>query len=230
MKKLQQIREENELLKERDDAEDRKIAVLIRAGLYDAKKIPLLKRAMDKDNTKISTTERKALLDLLDSLLNQVIQNKSVYQRVKTNLMGKDDLQEGATIKEKNPIIPTTIVLQRKSVRQFQDGLIGLYYARRIDKYVSIPFFEPASSVAIAAPVVNEDATIIDKLKFFSEQEGDHSLELMDGNKYTVTSTVANKIVSVYEAMNKDNKKKMEKMLNESVESFNKVKKFAARQ
>jgi hypothetical protein len=224
MKKLQQIREENELLKEREEIEDRKIATLIRAGLFDAKKIPMLKRAMDKDNTKITPTERKALLELLDSLMDQVLKNKGIYQKVRSALANRDELQE-ATVKEKNPIVPTVLVLQRKSVRQFPDGIVGLYYARRIDKYVSIPFFEPANPLAILP-----ENSIIDNLKIISEQEAEHSLTLMDGNKYTVTPTDANKIVSVYEAMNKDNKKKMEKMLNESVDSFNKVKKFAVRQ
>lgn len=224
MKKLQQIREENELLKEREEIEDRKIATLIRAGLFDAKKIPMLKRAMDKDNTKITPTERKALLELLDSLMDQVLKNKGIYQKVRSALANRDELQE-ATVKEKNPIVPTVLVLQRKSVRQFPDGIVGLYYARRIDKYVSIPFFEPANPLAILP-----ENSIIDNLKIISEQEAEHSLTLMDGNKYTVTPTDANKIVSVYEAMNKDNKKKMEKMLYESVDSFNKVKKFAVRQ
>jgi hypothetical protein len=219
MKNIKQIREEKELLEERDDSEDRKIATLVRAGLLDAKKLPLLKRAMDKDNTKITPVERRVLLDLLDNLLNQVTHNKGVFMKVRQSLSTKEEsLQED----KESRIIPNILVLQRKSVRQFQDGLVGLYYARKLDKYVSIPFFEPSKAI-----VAEDNTTNIEKLQTINEE-----CELMfeDGNKYSINSTVANKIVNVYEAMNKKNKKKMEKMLNESVESFNKVMNFAVRQ
>lgn len=225
MKKLQQIREEQELLKERDDSEDRKIATLVRSGLFDAKKLPMLKRAMDKDNTKITPTERKVLLDLLDSLLNQVTQNKGVFSKVRQSLMSnKDENLQEAKENNDSKTIPNILILQRKSVRQFQDGLVGLYYARKIDKYVSIPFFEPSK------PIVTENISNIDRMKTIKEDTEDCTLVFEDGNKYNITSTVANKIVNVYEAMNKKNKKKMEKMLNESIDSFNKVMNFAVRQ
>jgi len=45
----------------------------------------------------------------------------------------------------------------------------------------------------------------------------------------TINNTVAKKIVSLHESMNKKNKKKMEEMLNESATSFNKVLTFAVR-
>lgn len=225
MKKLQQIREEQELLKERDDTEDRKIATLVRAGLFDAKKLPMLKRAMDKENTKITPNERKVLLDLLDNLLNQVTQNKGVYMKVRQSLMtGKDENLHEAKDNKDSKTIPNILILQRKSVRQFQDGLVGLYYARKIDKYVSIPFFEPSQAV------VTESVSNIERLKTLNESAEGCTLVFEDGNKYDITSTVANKIVNVHEAMNKKNKKKMEKMLNESIESFNKVMNFAVRQ
>jgi hypothetical protein len=45
-----------------------------------------------------------------------------------------------------------------------------------------------------------------------------------------INSTVAKKILYVYESVNSTNKKTMEKMLSESAESFNKVLTFAIRQ
>lgn len=46
----------------------------------------------------------------------------------------------------------------------------------------------------------------------------------------TVSNIVAKKLVNVYESLNKDNKKKIENMLNESVSSFRKAINFAIRQ
>lgn len=225
MKKLKQIRENLEVLTEKEQSEDRKVANLVRAGLFDAKKLPMLKRALDKDNTKITPAERKVLLDLLDNLMGQVLQNKAVYQKVRQSLQNREENLQEAKIKDTSyPTIPNLLILQRRNVRQFPDGTVALYYARRIDKYVSIPFFEPNT------PIIAEDFSNLEKLKMVGEQGNDETLTFKDGNKYTINSTVANKILNVYESVNKTNKKKMEKMLSESVDSFNKVMKFAVRQ
>jgi hypothetical protein len=46
----------------------------------------------------------------------------------------------------------------------------------------------------------------------------------------TINNTIAQKIVSVHESLNKDNKKHLENMLGESVDSFKKIVNFAVRQ
>jgi len=43
----------------------------------------------------------------------------------------------------------------------------------------------------------------------------------------TINSTIAKKVIMVYESLNKKNKKQMEKMLNESADSFKKVISFS---
>ena len=45
MKNIKQIREHKVILAEREEAEDRKLSSLVRAGLFDSKKLPALKRA-----------------------------------------------------------------------------------------------------------------------------------------------------------------------------------------
>jgi hypothetical protein len=46
----------------------------------------------------------------------------------------------------------------------------------------------------------------------------------------TINNRVAKKVVAVYESLNRQNKKKVEKMLNEDALSFKKVINFAVRQ
>ena len=61
--------------------------------------------------------------------------------------------------------------------------------------------------------------------------EGITEMQLNIGeNPITINNTIAQKIVSVHESLNKDNKKQMENMLSESVESFKKIVNFAVRQ
>ncbi len=48
--------------------------------------------------------------------------------------------------------VPNIILLKRKSIRTFPDGLtVGLYYSEKLKRYVSIPF-DPNSIVDAGSP------------------------------------------------------------------------------
>ncbi|CAB4211253.1 hypothetical protein UFOVP1418_234, partial [uncultured Caudovirales phage] len=86
MKKIERIREDYDIITEKDDSDTRKLTSLVRAGLFDQNKLPMLKRALQKDPSKLTMAERKALLELLDSLMSQVLHSQSVYSKVKQNV------------------------------------------------------------------------------------------------------------------------------------------------
>jgi hypothetical protein len=65
--------------------------------------------------------------------------------------------------------------------------------------------------------------------KMVSEGTTEMQLNICE-NSITINNTIAQKIVSVHESLNKDNKKQFENMLGESVESFKKIVNFAVRQ
>ena len=151
MKKIEQIRENYDLITEKDDSDTRKLTSLVRAGLFDQKKLPMLKRALEKDPSKMTMAERKALLELLDSLMSQVLHSQSVYSKVKQNV--GSDMNEAvkdrygvdprfgnsAAVSERD--MPTIIILKRKSIRVYPDNQkVGLYYSQYLDRYVAIPF------------------------------------------------------------------------------------------
>lgn len=145
MKKLNQIREDYDMITEKEENEERKLVALVRAGLFDAKKLPALKKALDKTADKMTAQEKRMLLNLLDELMSQVITNQPVYQKVKQNLMKEE--------KKEYPVdqtIPSVILLKRKAIRTFPNGQkVALYYAQSIDKYVSIPYNEVGLSEEI---------------------------------------------------------------------------------
>lgn len=157
MKSIKDLREQYDIITEKEESEDRKLSALVRAGLYDAKKLPALKKALDKSADKMTGAEKRMLINLLDSLMSQVISNQSVYQKVKQNVQKINEAKNDPKIKvdylskldprfdknysEKN--IPTVLILKRKAVRVYPDfQKVALYYAQAIDKYVSIPFGE----------------------------------------------------------------------------------------
>ena len=159
MKKLGQIREDYDLITEKAEAESNRLAMLVRAGLFDSKKLPMLKRALSKDVKDMTPAERKILIELLDSLMSEVLQSPQVYNKIKQSVMVKEveeSLHE-ATGKSfdgylskydprlnKMPTereIPTVIILKRKAIRIYPDNQkVALYYSQALDKYVTIPF------------------------------------------------------------------------------------------
>lgn len=145
MKSIKELREQYQVITEKEDKEQRKLTALVRAGLFDAKKLPVLKRALEKGVDKMTPAEKKILIDLLDSLMNQVISNEPVYMKVKRNVQSMDEEIVAEAVKTPVTIsdVPSIVVLKRKAVRVYPGGQqVGLYYSQQLDKYVTIPFGE----------------------------------------------------------------------------------------
>ncbi len=217
MKSVKQIRELQFQLSENVESSGdvRKLTTLVRAGLFDPNKLTMLKRALNKENVKMSRAERDALLELLDRLLNVVMANQGTFMKVKQSLgeeispeqdgefsMARSDLKtsissaqrildklngegkleawlqskitlasdylssaanyvdsgeaklkeeyeeyEIETLDEASRVdldinqIPPIIIMKRRAIRVFPDGQkVALYWADRINKYISVPF------------------------------------------------------------------------------------------
>ena len=217
MKSVKQIRELQVQLSENIESSGdvRKLTTLVRAGLFDPNKLTMLKRALNKENVKMSRAERDTLLDLLDRLLNVIMANQGAFMKVKQSLdeeispdqdgefsMARSDLKtaissaqkildklngegkleawlqskitlasdylssasnyvdsgeaelkedyeeyEIKTLDEASRVdldinqIPSIIIMKRRAIRVFPDGQkVALYWADRINKYISVPF------------------------------------------------------------------------------------------
>ena len=167
MKSIKQLRETYDLITEKEDTDFRKLTTLVRAGLFDAKKLPLLKRALEKDAGKLTPAERKVLIQLLDSLMSEVLGSQQLYTKVKQNVMTKEEYIEEARTDyytrfdprfKKNPkTLPNIIILKRKAMRVYPDNqVVGLYYSQTLDKYISIPFDTGSKGSKHINAVMNE--------------------------------------------------------------------------
>jgi hypothetical protein len=166
MKSIKDLREDYNLITEKEEHDMNKLTQLVRAGLFDAKKLSALKRAMDKPADKMTSQEKRMMINLLDSLMAEVLSDKQVYRKVKQDVMmkeakswetkdylSKNDPRFGRGFPDQKDM-PSVLLLKRKGIRVFPDGQkIGLYYAQAIDKYVSIPF----QDINISGHSVNEE-------------------------------------------------------------------------
>ena len=229
MKNIKQIRENQISLSENveSSADVRKLSMLVRAGLFDPNKLTMLKRALNKDNVKMTRAERDALLELLDRLLTTVMANQGTFMKVKQSIqeelspeqdgefsMARSDLKtsissaqrildklngegkleawlqskitlasdylssaanyvdsgeaglkeeyeeydienldEGSKVDVDINQIPSLIIMKRRAIRVFPDGQkVALYWADRINKYISVPF----QSIGISEETLGE--------------------------------------------------------------------------
>ena len=131
----------------REDVDTKKLTNLVRAGLFDSNKLPLLKRLLNKDVTHMTTQEKTAMSELLDKLLDEVLGNTQVYSKVKSNLQ-KESLDEKYEVAGD---LPTVLILKRKAIRVYPDGQrVALYYNERLDTFVSVPYSHIGTSSHVA--------------------------------------------------------------------------------
>jgi hypothetical protein len=150
MKNIKQIREQFDLITEKEEKEDRKLSALVRAGLYDAKKLPALKKALEKSADKITSQEKRMLLNLLDSLISQVVSDDQVYRKVRQNVHNVTEAKMDTYSKfdprykagwPTDKEMPSVLILKRKAIRVYPDNQkVALYYSQALDKYVTIPY------------------------------------------------------------------------------------------
>jgi len=154
MKSFKHLRENIDSITEQSDApETQKLTALVRSGLFDKSKLTLLKRALAKDNNKMSKVERDTLLDLLNRLLEINLNDRTIYNKVKADTK----LQEssGLAVASDKPAwnvgdshsdvdinkVPPIVIMKRRAIRVFPGGQkVALYWADRLNKYISVPF------------------------------------------------------------------------------------------
>lgn len=155
MKSIKDLRESYNLITEKEEHDMNKLTQLVRAGLFDAKKLSALKRAMDKPADKMTAQEKRMMINLLDALMAEVLSDKQVYRKIKQDVMREaKDWETKDYLSKADPRIkrygypsqkeaPSILLLKRKAIRVYPDGQkVALYYAQAIDKYVTIPYNE----------------------------------------------------------------------------------------
>jgi hypothetical protein len=85
------------------------------------------------------------------------------------------------------------------------------------------------SKAAVKNSTIKE-SNVLDTIRSIVENNITEQKIQFNENEITINNTVAKKLLTVYESINRTNKKKMEQMLNEDATSFNKVLMFAVRQ
>lgn len=112
---------------------DDKIDYLVEAGLFEEKKVGMLKRAINKNPNNLTMAESKVLKEFVDNVVSQLLYEKQDHLSAYDKKMNKN--------KNVDKELPTVIILKRKAIRVYPDNQkIALYYSQALDRYISIPY------------------------------------------------------------------------------------------
>ena len=181
MKKIEQIRTNYDIITEKKDADIRKLDALARSGLFESKKLPVLKRALEKEPEKMTIAERKVVLELLDSLISEAVNQQTINEAKEGQYLTKYDTRfdNSAAVSERD--LPTVIILKRKGIRVFgSNQKIGLYYSQYLDRYISIPFGPGMPSMNEA---VNWEKAFTNYKKDYKDIESDADTDISSFSK-----------------------------------------------
>lgn len=132
--------------------------------------------------------------------------------------------------KQEDP--PNILIMRRKSIRQFPNKQrVAMYYVDKINKYVTVPYTAMQWSAMAPEEVEHNDEVItediIKKLQSITEDSVSKFVNFKNGESLKVNESTANLILTLYKALNLENKYKVEEMMFESKEQFCEVIDFA---
>lgn len=112
---------------------DDKIDYLVEAGLFEEKKVGMLKRAINKNPNNLTMAESKVLKEFVDNVVSQLLYEKQDHLAAYDKKMNKN--------KNVDKELPVVIILKRKAIRVYPDNQkVALYYSQALDRYISIPY------------------------------------------------------------------------------------------
>jgi hypothetical protein len=145
---VKQILEKYSPIYNESDIEGHHLVALSNAGLLDESKIPMLKRALNKNPSDMTVAEKKALHEVVQSMATCVIEEQQDY-------LSKMDTSRPMSYPSEREI-PTVLVLKRKAIRVYPDNQkVALYYCQAIDKYISIPYGKNSKAAGMALNEAN---------------------------------------------------------------------------
>jgi len=124
---------------------------------------------------------------------------------------------------------PFTLLLKRKSIRQFPgDTYIALYYSDKLKKHFTIPFSKDRDiDSSIQAEEAQLEEAVMDQLHKIVANKQAQSVKFGNGKTRKVDGYTASALTQVHSALNDDNKKKFADMIHKSPEHFAKASEFA---
>ena len=218
---------------EEEKSDYSKFDMLVRAGLANKAQLQRIHKILDKmqeERPVFNNADRMILQNLFNKMVDLISNNKQIFQQSRKAVHEEVDAIQ---ISESNESVksdpPFTLLLKRKSIRQFSsDTYIALYYSDKLKKHFTIPFSKDKDiDSSIQAEETHIEEAVMDQLHKIVANKQAQKVKFGNGKTKMIDGFTASAITQVYNALNDDNKKKFADMVHKSPEHFVKASDFS---
>jgi hypothetical protein len=249
MKFLKNIRED--IVVEEEKSDYSKFDMLVRAGLANKAQLQRIHKILDKmqePNPQFSSADRAIVVNIFNRMVDVLSNNKQVFSLARKAVKEEEEIENSISTESidedyAKPVDPPPVlVLKRKAVRVFPNRTrVALYFNDKIGRYFSVPYSTPnefnkfdATGQMAGMPAIATEEVIyesaFDTLKKIIDDKQHQKVKFDDGSSATVDGFTASAIMAVHKALNDDNKKKIEDLVNKSKAGMMKASSFAFKQ
>ena len=218
---------------EEEKSDYSKFDMLVRAGLANKAQLQRIHKILDKmqeERPVFNNADRMILQNLFNKMVDLISNNKQIFQQSRKAVHEEVDAIQ---ISESNESVksdpPFTLLLKRKSIRQFSsDTYIALYYSDKLKKHFTIPFSKDKDiDSSIQAEETHIEEAVMDQLHKIVANKQAQKVKFGNGKTKMIDGFTASAITQVHNALNDDNKKKFADMVHKSPEHFVKASDFS---
>jgi len=249
MKSIKNIRED--IVVEEEKSDYSKFDTLVRAGLANKAQLQRIHKILDKmqePNPQFSSADRAIVVNIFNRMVDVLSNNKQVFSLARKAVKEEEEIENSISTESideayARPVDPPPVlVLKRKAIRVFPNRTrVALYFNDKIGRYFSVPYstpdefnkFDSTAQMANMQAIATEEViyeSAFESLKKIVDDKQHQKVKFDDGSSATVDGFTASAIIAVHKALNDDNKKKFEDLVNKSKAGMMKASSFAFRQ
>lgn len=205
---------------------------LVRAGLANKAQIQrlhaILEKMHAKDDVILSRADRMIVTNLFNKMLSILTSDQTIFQKAKRTVKEEYEIIEEDNESKKLPVI---LILKRKAIRLFPNGLkVATYYSDKLKRTFTLPMND-LGMMGVTEEVESQSTVshkgVVATLHEIVKGKSSNVVKFKDGRSMKVDFYTASAIMQVYDALNDTNKKKINDMLNKDKQGFIKVADFA---
>lgn len=209
-----------------------KFDALVRAGLANKAQLQrlhtILQKMHEKDDVTLSRADRMIVTNLFNKMLELITTDKTIFQKARQTVKEEQEFIEESS--RETDKLPAVLILKRKSIRLFPNNVkVAIYHSDKLDRSFALPMTDLSMSsvteeVVAAGPI---EGGVIKTLREIIKGKAANVVQFKDGKKMKVDMYSAKAILLVYDAVDPQNKTKIDQLLNKDKHGFMKVADFA---
>lgn len=209
-----------------------KFDTLVRAGLANKAQLQrlhtILQKMHEKDDVVLSRADRMIVTNLFNKMLELITTDKTIFQKARQTVKEEQEFIEESS--RETDKLPAVLILKRKSIRLFPNNVkVAIYHNDKLNRSFALPMTDLSMSsvteeVVAAGPV---EGGVIKTLREILKGKTANIVQFKDGKKMKVDMYSAKAILLVYDAVDPQNKTKIDQLLNKDKHGFMKVADFA---